>query len=58
MGAYHLHITCDVCLAPLHGMRERGIAIVVFVALYVGLILEIDAVFIAEIIPVGIVGVV
>ena len=55
---YHLHIACNVGVAELLDMRQRFLAIVVLMALDVGLILKIDAVLVAQIVPVGSVGIV
>ena len=43
----HLHIACYMCVAELLNVRQRFFAIVIFVALDVGLILKIDAILIA-----------
>ena len=56
--AYHFYIACHVGSAPLLRVRERCVAVIVFVALDVGFILQIDAILVAEIIPVGVVGIV
>ena len=58
VGMGHFHYTCHVSLLPLHGVRDRGFAIVVLVALDVGLILQIDTILVAEEVPVGIAGIV
>ena len=55
---YHLHIACNVGVAELLDMRQRFLAIIVLMALDVGLILKIDAVLIAQIVPVWSVGIV
>ena len=56
-GVYHLHVAGDVGVLELGHVGKTGIAIIVFVALNVGLIFEIDAVFVAEIVPVGCIGI-
>ena len=50
---HHLHIASHVSVAELLDMRQRLLAIVVLMALDVGLILKIDAVLVAQIVPVG-----
>ena len=54
VGMSHFHHTCHVSLLPLLGVRDRGFAIVVLVALDVGLILQVDTVLVAEEVPVGV----
>ena len=53
-----LHHSGNVRRPPLLGVGERRLAVVVFVALKVGFGFEIDAVFVAEIIEIGVVGIV
>ena len=57
-GVNHLHVACNVCVLELRHVGEAGFAVVVLVALDVGFVLKIDAVFVAEVVPVGRVGVV
>ena len=57
-GPRQFHHAGDMCWTPFNGVGERCLAVVVLVALQVGLGLQIDAVFIAEIVEVGVAGVV
>ena len=54
---HHLHIACHVLVAELWHPRQRLVAVVILMALDVGFILEHDAIFVAEIIPIGVVGI-
>ena len=54
----HLHVPCHMGGSPLLGMRMTGFAIVVFVALYVGFVLEVQAVLVGKVVEVRIVAVV
>ena len=56
--ANHFHISGHVGGTPLGGVGERRLAVVVFVALDVGLGFEIDAEFVAKIEEIRVVGVV
>ena len=58
MGVGQLHDTGHVGCLELRDVRERGLAVVVFVAFEVGLVLEVDAVLVAEVVPVRGAGVV
>ena len=58
MGAYHLHIACNVHVAEFLYVAQTLATIVVFVTLDVCLILEHDAVFVAKVVPIRIVGIV
>ena len=55
---YHFHVARNVCVAELRYVRKAFLAVVVLVALDVGLVFEVDTVFIAEVVPVGCIGVV
>ena len=48
----HLHVSCDVGVAELRNMRKTLLAVVILMALDVCLVLQVDSVFVAEIIPV------
>ena len=54
---YHFHISGHMSSLPFLGMRERFLTIIILMALYVTLILQINAILVTEIIPVGIVAV-
>ena len=58
VGMHHLQHARHVLRLPLGDVRERGIAVVVLVRLDVGLVLEVDTVLVAEVVPVGAGGVV
>ena len=53
-----LHDACHVGRLKFGHMRQRGITVIILVAFDVGLILQIDAILVAEVVPVRIVGVV
>ena len=57
-GVHHLHIACNMGVAELLDVRCRLLAIVVFVALDVGLVLQVDAILVAQVVPVRRIGVV
>ena len=57
-GVYHFHIAGHVGILKLRHVRETGIAVIVLVALDVCFVFEIDAIFVAKIVPVGRTGVV
>ena len=48
----HLHVSCDVGVAELRNVRQTLLAIVILMALDVCLVLQVDSVLVAEIIPV------
>ena len=48
----HLHVSCDVGVAELRNVRQTLLAIVILMALDVSLVLQVDSVLVAEIIPV------
>ena len=58
MGVCELHDAGHVRGLEFGDMRQRGVAVIVLVALDVGLILEVDAVLVAEVVPAGVAGVV
>ena len=51
-GMHHLHITGDVCILEGWHMRKTRLTIVILMAFDVSLILQVDTIFITEIIPV------
>ena len=53
-----LHDACHVGRLKFGHMRQRGITVIILVAFDVGLILQIDAILVAEVVPVRIAGVV
>ena len=57
MGVGQFHHTSDVCRLPFHGVGERCIAIVILMTLQIGLAFKIDAVFVTEVVEIGIVGI-
>ena len=58
MGTDGLHVPCHMRSPPLLRMGEGGLAVVVFVAFDVRLILEVQAVLVGEVVEVGVVAVV
>ena len=57
-GVHHFHVAGHVGILELRHVRETGLAVVILVAFDVGFIFKIDAVFVAEVIPIWGVGVV
>ena len=53
-----LHDSGHMGRSPFHGMGKTGLSIVVFVALYVGFVLKVQAVLVRKVVEVGIVAVV
>ena len=54
---YHLQIAGHVCIFPFCRMRKACFPIIVFMAFYVGFIFQINTVFVAQMVPIGIVGI-
>ena len=57
-GVHHFEVARHVLVAELRHMAQRFFFIVVFVALDVTLVLEVDAVLVGQVVPIRIVGVV
>ena len=57
-GVNHLHVAGDVGVLELGHVGKAGFTIIVLMAFDIGLILEIDAVLVAEVVPVGRIGIV
>ena len=58
VGVHHFHVAGHVGIAEFLHVREAGFAVVVFVAFDVGFVLQVDTIFIAEVVPVGVAGIV
>ena len=54
VGVNHLQHAGDVLCFELGDMRERSLAVVIFVRLYIGFVLEVDTILVAERVPIGI----
>ena len=54
----HLHYACNVSVKELGNMRKRLLVIIILMTLDIGLILKIDTVFVAKIVPVWSIGIV
>ena len=57
-GVHHFEVARHVLVAELGHMAQRSISIVVFVALDVALVFEVDAIFVGQVVPIGGVAVV
>ena len=57
-GMHHFEVARHVLVAELRHMAQRFFFVVVFVALEVGLIFEVDAIFVGQVVPIRIVAVV
>ena len=57
-GVDHLHVAGNVGGLPFLGVRERLLTIIILMAFDVGLVLEIDAILVTEVVPVRRIGVV
>ena len=57
-GVHHFEVARHVLVAELRHMAQRFFFVVVFVALEVGLIFEVDAIFVGQVVPIGVVAVV
>ena len=57
-GMHHFEVARHVLVAELRHMAQRFFFVVVLVALNVGLIFEVNAIFVGQVVPIGVVAVV
>ena len=57
-GMHHFHVAGHVGILQFDGVRRTFLAVVILVAFDVGFVLQVDAIFVAEVIPVGGAGIV